>query len=98
MNLRQQLWVRDGDDFLELGHLLQVLAVPLAHLGVRVVLETADHVEDGVLGEHHLEKCVLVEQEDVLEDLKEVVQALNVLEVFTNVEQVQQLSDVALHL
>ena len=62
----------------------------------RVELETAHHVEDGVLGEHELEQCVLVQQKYVLEDVVEVVQTLAVLEVLAHVEHIQKFLDVAL--
>lgn len=70
----------------------------LADFSVRIILQAANDVKDGVLGEHHLEESVLVEQEYVFKDLKEVMEALHVLEVFANVEEVQQLSNVAFHL
>ena len=62
----------------------------------RVVLQTPYDVEDGVLREHELEERVLVEQEDVLEDLVEVVQALGGLQVLAHAEHVEELLHVAL--
>ena len=65
----------------KVGDGAEILPVPLGRRQRRVVLQAADHVEDGVLGEHQLEESVLVQQEDVLEDLVKVVQALRVLQV-----------------
>ncbi len=62
----------------------------------RVVLQTPYDVKDGVLREHELEERVLVEQEDVLEDLVEVVQALGGLQVLAHTEHVEELLHVAL--
>lgn len=99
MYLGNQLGVLDRYRLAELGLLPQVDAVALAQgRGGRVVLETADDVKYRVLGEHHLEQGVLVEQENVLEYVVEVVQALEVLEVLAHVEQVEQLADVVLAL
>ena len=73
---------------------LQVLSVFLGCLRCRVVLQAAHDVEDGVLGEHELEQRVLVQQENVLEDLVEVVEAVRVVEVLAHAEHFQELLDV----
>lgn len=99
MYLGNELGVVDRYRLAEFGLLPQIDAVALPQgRGGRVVLETADNVEYRVLGKHHLEQCVLVEQENVLEYVVEVVQALEVLEVLAHVEQVEQLADVVLGL
>ena len=55
--------------------------MPLRRGATWLELQTADHVEDGLLAEHDLEEGVLVQQEDVAEDLVEMVQPLHILEV-----------------
>ncbi len=96
MDLGQQLGVVDLDHLVERGDGLQVLSVLLRLREAGVELQAADDIEDRVLGKHELEERVFVQEEDVLEDLVEVVEALRVVEVLAHVEQVQQLLDVAL--
>ena len=72
----------------------EVLPVPLGRGQAGIELEAANHVEDCVFGEHELEEGILVEEENVLEDVVEVVEALHVVEILAHVEQVQELLDV----
>ena len=73
----------------EIGDGSQVLSVFLWRCKTRVELQTSDHVEDGVLGEHQLEKRVFVQEKHVLEDIVEVVKTLPIFQVFAHVEHIQ---------
>ena len=88
MDLDQEFWVCDGNHLLEFTRLTEVVTVSFPDLGVGIVLEAADHIENRVLCKHHLKEGVLVEQENVLKDLKEVMEALKVLQILTNVKQI----------
>lgn len=96
MNLRQQVGVLDLDRLAELWILLEIVSVTFRRTARRVVLQASDHVEDCVLGEHDLKQLRPVEQEDVLEDLEQVVEAFLVVEVLAHVKQIEELLDVAL--
>ena len=55
-------WLHPGSDEGKknlLCHFIEVLSVLFGVLRPRLELEATDHVEDGVLGEHHLEQRVL---------------------------------------
>ena len=88
MDLGQEFWVCDRYDLLKFSHLTEVVTESFPHIRVGIIFETADHVEYSVLCKHHLEQGVVVEQKNVREHFKEVMETLQVIRILTNVKQV----------
>ena len=90
MDFAQELVVGHGDDLVKLRHGLKILAMLLGGLIARLKLKTAHYIKDGILGEHHFEQSIFVEEEYVPEYLVKVMQTLGVLQVLADVENVEQ--------
>ena len=52
--------------------------------------KTAHNIKDRILGEHHFEQSIFVEEENIPEYLVEVMQSLGILQVLAHVEYVEQ--------
>ena len=98
MYLGQQFRICDGYDLLKLRHLFEIFSVFLPHFGIGIILKAAHNIENSIFSKHDLKEGILVQEENILENLKQMVESLNIFQIFTNVEEVQKLSNVSFHL
>ena len=96
--LVEELRIVEGDHLRVFGHLGQVVTVTNGVWLVGVVLQAPDDGHNVLVLKHNGEQRGLVDEEERTEDVVQVVEALRVLQVFADMEQLQQLGDVALPL
>ena len=95
MYLGEEVGAAEGNDFAVLRGFGEVLPVPHGRGLGGVVLQTADHVRDQLVLKHLRQQGRVVDEEQRLEDIVEVVEAVRVIQVLAHAKEVEQLWDVA---